>query len=114
MTTTFLQGSYPFDLLTVDRVVTQKSAGAYVLGQKSGRQFTPCFVGRADNNLNVRLRQLAVTQVYSGFMFQYCDNPQAAFVAECQVFHTFAPPDNKVHPSRPASSDWKCPNCEIY
>jgi len=113
---TFLQGSYPLDPATVDRVVTQRSAGAFVLGHKStGRIFTIAFVGRAENNLNVRLKQLAAGPAgYTAFMFQYCDDAQAAFTAECDVFHTFAPPDNKTHPTRPASADWKCPNCSIF
>src|SRR6185312_2435912 len=113
--TSFLQGSYPFDAATVDRVVTKRSAGAFVLGQKSlGRIFTIAFVGRAENDLNVRLKQLSVTQPYGAFMFQYCETAQAAFVAECQVFHTFAPPDNQGHPSRPSNADWTCPNCDIF
>ncbi|MGH8123699.1 MAG: hypothetical protein ACREPT_13110 [Rudaea sp.] len=113
--TTFLQGSYSLDPATVDRVVTQRSAGTYVLGHKStGRMFTIALVGRAENDLNVRLKQLSVAQSYGAFMFQYCESAQAAFVAECGVFHTFAPPDNKSHPTRPASADWKCPSCQIF
>jgi hypothetical protein len=71
-------------------------------------------VGRAESNLNVRLKQQADANSYTAFMFQYCPTAKEAFEAECNVFHTFAPPDNKSHPSRPASADWKCPNCKLF
>jgi hypothetical protein len=47
-------------------------------------------------------------------MFQYCTSAQEAFEAECSVFHTFAPPDNKTHPARPQNADWKCPGCQMF
>jgi len=107
--------AYPLDAATVDRVVTQRSPGAYVLGHKEpGRSFSIGFVGRAEGSLNVRLKQQAGATVYTAFTFQYCDTAQQAFEAECTVFHTFAPPHNKSHPARPANGDWKCPGCKIY
>jgi hypothetical protein len=110
-----LQGSYQFDAATIDRVVTQRSPGAYVLGFKqTGRMFSVAFVGRAENSLNVRLKQQVAASTYTAFMFQYCTSAQQAFEAECSVFHTFAPPDNKTHPSRPQNTDWKCPGCQMF
>ncbi len=110
-----LRDSYLLEAATIDRVVTERAPGAYVLGHKrSGGMFSAAFVGRADANLNVRLKQLADQNSYTAFMFQYCATAKEAFEAECTVFHTFAPPDNKTHPTRPASADWKCPNCAIF
>ena len=110
-----LQGSYLLEAATIDRVVTERLPGAYVLGHKrTGGIFRVSFVGRAEANLNVRLKQQAEMNAYSAFMFQYCTNPQEAFEAECKVFHTFAPADNKAHPARPLSADWKCPNCKMF
>jgi hypothetical protein len=56
--TDFLRVSYQLDAATVERVVTQRSPGTYVLGHKrTGSMFMIALVGRADNNLNVRLKQ---------------------------------------------------------
>ena len=111
----FLRVSYELDAATVERVVTQRLPGTYVLGHKrTGSMFNIAFVGRADNNLNVRLKQLADSNSYTAFMYQYCETAKHAFEAECTVFHTFAPPDNKAHPTRPTSSAWKCPSCELF
>jgi hypothetical protein len=108
-----LKGSYQLEAATIDRVVTQRSPGAYVLGDKAnGRVFSIAYVGRAESNLNVRLKQQV--GVYSAFMFQYCASPKEAFESECKVFHTFAPPDNKSHPTRPPNTDWQCPNCKNF
>ena len=110
-----LQGAYALDAATVDRVVTQRSPGAFALGHKdTGRPFSIGLVGRADGSLNVRLKQQAGVTGYTAFMFQYCDTARQAFETECTVFHTFAPPDNKAHPLRPLSADWKCPGCNIF
>ena len=110
-----LQGSHALDVATVDRVVTQRAPGAYALGHRgTGRGFAIAFVGRAEGSLNVRLKQQAGATAYTAFMFQYCDTAQQAFETECAVFHTFAPPDNKCHPVRPVSAEWKCPGCKIY
>ncbi len=110
-----LQGAFALDAATVDRVVTERSPSAYALGHKDpGRSFSIAYVGRADGSLNVRLKQQAGVSGYTAFMFQYCESARQAFDAECEVFHTFAPPDNKAHPLRPAGAGWKCPGCGIY
>ena len=107
--------AHQLDAATIDRVVTQRSPGAYVLGYKQpGRNFSIEFVGRAEGSLNVRLKQQANATAYTAFTFQYCTTAQQAFEAECTVFHTFAPPHNKSHPARPANAEWKCPACKIY
>jgi hypothetical protein len=28
------------------------------------------------------------------------------------LFHDFAPPNNILHPSRPAGTQWECPRCQ--
>jgi hypothetical protein len=39
---------------------------------------------------------------------------QTAFERECDLFHDFSPPGNRLHPDRPRGTRWRCHRCEIF
>ena|SRR2546430_13897370 len=104
-----LTGPHTLSKTTVDAVVTKKSPGAYALGhtRTTDQAYIIQYVGRSDEDLNARIKQW--DGVYAQFKYGYFPSPKAAFDKECQLFHDFTPPDNKVHPARPQGSNWKCP-----
>jgi len=112
-----MQGSYALDLSTIDQQVTKKSPGNYALGYLKDSTFYVQYVGRADIDINARLKQ-HVGEGYQRFKFSYATSPKAAFEKECRNYHDFGGPDgklkNKYHPDRPANSGWKCPVCPIF
>lgn len=67
------------------------------------------FVGRADADLNAALHPHVGG--YRFFKYAYCSSAQAAFEAECHLFHDHDPVDNGGHPQN--ESSWKCPRCEV-
>lgn len=112
-----MQGSYALNNSEIDRVVTRTSPGNYALGYTRDNTFYVQYVGRADINVNARLKQ-HVNEGYAKFMFSYATSPKAAFEKECHNYHDFGGPEgklnNKYHPDRPANSGWKCPCCNIF
>ena len=115
MPTTGLRGPYKLDNNTIDKVVTKTSAGAYALGHlnKEG-EFVPKYVGRADKDVNDRLKKW-VGEGYTHFKFEYYDSRKAAFEKECNLYHDWLKQlDNKYHPDRPDDADWQCPRCDKF
>ena len=105
----------PFSLTEaeIDKQVAKKSPGNYALGEvRADKQFYVFYVGRADVDLNKRLKDWIGK--YTHFMFSYADSVQAAFEKECNNYHDFNPPDNKIHPARPEGSKSKCPRCNVF
>jgi hypothetical protein len=53
---------------------------------------------------------------YPYFKFDYFGSAKAAFEKECHLFHDFGETslDNKVHPTGPENSNWKCPRCRHF
>ncbi|WP_256361369.1 hypothetical protein [Methylomonas koyamae] len=75
-------------------------------------KFVVKYVGRAEEDLNVRLKQHVGK--YPKFKFSYAASPQAAFEKVCRNFHDFGGTQklgNTVHPKPPVHADWKCPCC---
>lgn len=111
-----MQGSYPLNSEKIDEVVTRTSPGNYALGHSVGDSFRVEYVGRADSNINARLKD-HVSESYSHFKFSYATSPKAAFEKECRNYHDFGENkklDNKIHPDRPAGTNWKCPRCKEF
>jgi len=108
-----LNMSGPFSLTEaeIDKQVTKKSPGNYALGEFKNNTFNVSYVGRADVDLNKRLKDWIGK--YKQFKFSYADSVQAAFEKECNNYHDFNPPDNKIHPARPEGSNSKCPRCNV-
>lgn len=88
-------------------------AGAYALGHTDQNNvFNIYYVGRSDDDLAARLQQ-HVVEAYLQFKYAFYPSSKAAFDKECQLYHDFKPPDNKVHPARPKGTRYPCPvaNC---
>jgi len=106
-------GPYPLTDSGVDANVSA-SIGAYALGEhRTDGIFYIDYIGRSDVNLAARLKQ-HVTEPSPHFRFTYCPSAKAAFEKECNLYHDFTPPKNKVHPARPQNSNWSCPRCTIF
>jgi len=87
------------------------SPGAYALGEMgSDGVFLIDYVGRSDEDVAGRLKDHVPTR-YQQFFFGYCSTAQEAHAKECWLYHTFNPPDNKVHPAKPKNSRLACPEC---
>jgi hypothetical protein len=94
---------------TIDKVVTSKSAGIYVLDRNTGPGFIVKYVGRADDDVADRLKKHAGKGYYKYFKFEYQPSAKAAFDRECQLYHHFTDLDNVIHPARPAGTYYSCP-----
>lgn len=112
MASTGLRGPFPLTQNGIDSNVKKTSAGAYALGKVENGTFYIRYVGRSDNDVNDRLHDHVGK--YSRFKYEYYGSAKAAFEKECRLYHDFKPTNNKVHPSRPAGSGWKCPRCNVY
>ncbi len=111
-----MNGSYSLDAESIDKNVTRKSAGNYALGRVDGETFYIKYVGRADDDVQRRLKE-HLNEKYSAFKFSYATSPKDAFEKECNNFHDFGGVeslDNKIHPDRPKNANWKCPVCDIF
>ena len=105
-----LMGPYQLTPMGIDNAVTKKSAGSYLLGKTEGEAFKVYYAGRADEDINSRLKQ-HVSAWYPEFKFDYFPSAKTAFEKECDLYHEFNPPDNEVHPCRPKNSSLTCPRC---
>ncbi len=109
-----MEGPFSLTTTSIDDNVTKKSPGVYELFISYDGPVK--YVGRSDEDLNARLKTW-VGSKYKYFKFEYCSSPKAAFEKECQLYHYHGASeklDNKIHPQRPAGTDWKCPVCKIY
>ena len=109
-----LKGSFRLSQSQVDAQVTAVSPGIFALGHRSadGSKFTIRRVGRSDADVNRRLH--AYVGRYSHFKFDYSPSSSAAFEKECALFHRLNPQDNRIHPTRPLGTLWRCPVCQIF
>ncbi len=101
----------------IDEVVTQTKPGVYVLDKDDKLAFQVNYVGRADKDLNERIKKWVETK-YRYFKFDYATSPKNAFEKECEIWHDFGGAegklDNKIHPGRPNGTNWKCPKCDKF
>lgn len=113
MTSTGLLGPFRLAYDDITDSIPRVAPGAFVLGHKGpdGRFYVD-YVGRADQDIRDKLLQL----IGSGNLFKYrCSTTsEAAFHAECELFHTFQPPGNRMHPDRKAGTNWECPRCRFF
>jgi predicted RNA-binding Zn-ribbon protein involved in translation (DUF1610 family) len=110
-----LRGSFELSEGTINEEVGYGSPGVYVLGSKKGKVFTVKSVGRSDNDLNARLKELV--DKYERFKFEYFDTPEKAFMKECELYHEFGGEKGKLgvnHPERPQGATWLCPRCNQF
>ncbi len=112
MASSGLDGEYPLTESGVDTNVSRTSAGAYALGRTEGEKFLISYVGRSDDDVNARLKKHV--DDYAKFKYGYFSSPKAAFEKECNLYHDFEPPDNKIHPARPGNTNWTCPRCSKF
>jgi|GraSoiStandDraft_41_1057321.scaffolds.fasta_scaffold844207_2 hypothetical protein len=113
MTKTGLQGPYPLSFDAIDAVVTRTSAGVYALGHSDAQgRFCINHVGRSDSDLRSRLLDYIGSDRL--FKYGYSASSQTAFEKECQLFHDFSPPGNRLHPDRPKGTTWSCPRCRMF
>jgi len=96
----------------IDKKVTETKSGVYVLDKPKGT-YKIQYVGRADKDLNNRLKT-HVGSDYAFFAYEYATSPKNAFEKECEIYHDYNPPDNKIHPARPEDTNWQCPRCNIF
>lgn len=110
-----MNGSYELTEEKIDEKITKTSAGNYALGYVKESTFYVEYVGRADSDVNGRLKKWV--DHYQQFKYSYASSPKVAFEKECKNYHDFGENiklDNKNHPDRPDDSSWKCPFCSIY
>ena len=112
MASSGLRGPYPLTEDGINENVTRRSPGVYALGYSKNRKFHIKYVGRSDSDVGGRLHDHEGT--HSQFKFEYYASSKAAFEKECHLYHDFDPPENKIHPDRPAGKDWECPVCTIF
>ena len=113
MAKTGLLGPYPLTYDEINDTVVANMAGAYALGRMdSGGRFSVNFVGRSDRDMRTRLCEHIGSD--NLFKFMHYLSAKGAFEKECELYHEFNPPGNRVHPSRPSGSSWTCPRCQIF
>jgi len=113
-----MEGSFDFDLDTIDLNITKTSAGNYALGiiNSENNKFVVKYVGRSDDDLNCRLKKQFERYgvKYKNFKYSYATSPKSSFDNECKHYHAFKPSGNILHPDRPTNSKWRCPVCTIF
>ena len=110
---TGLRGPYFLTFDGINEAVARQSAGVYALGSNDpSGNFKVKHVGRSDADVRAKLRDC----IGSDVMFKYCfySSARAAFEKECELFHDFSPPGNRIHPGRAKGSNWECPRCRIF
>lgn len=113
MTRSGLLGPYQLSFDTIDATLTRQSAGVYALGYLDERgRFCINHVGRSDEDLRSQLLHYIGSDPL--FKYTYCMSSQTAFERECDLFHDFSPPGNRLHPDRPRGTRWRCHRCEIF
>jgi len=121
MPSTGLKGPYQLSNEEIDRVITIKSPGVYVLERNTPQNsdsFTVHYVGRSDDDLKNRLKNWVGVKGYKRFKCDYFASPKAAFERESMIYHDFngdkGGMDNDIHPQRPEDSNWQCPICDVF
>lgn len=110
MASSGLFGPYALDNDTLDNVLKGTGPGAYLLGEPApnGEVYVD-YTGRADSDLKDRLRDHVGTATL--FKYGFFKTAEAAYLAECRLFHDFNPPRNTIHPAAPKGTLTTCPYC---
>jgi hypothetical protein len=113
MASTGLLGPYRLNFEGINDAIPRVAPGAFVLGHKdaSGRFYVQ-YAGRAERDVRGQLQNL----IGAGMLFKYACTPtaEAAFLKECELFHDFSPPGNRMHPDRATGTNWECPRCRFF
>jgi hypothetical protein len=110
---TGLLGPYRLTFDDINSAVCRQSAGVFALGSNDpSGNFQVKHVGRSDADLRAQLRDCIGSEIM--FKFRFFSSAQAAFEKECELFHDFSPPGNRIHPGRQKGTRWKCPRCRIF
>ena len=110
---TGLLGPYRLTFDGISTAVARRSAGVFALGHKDrDGNFQVKHVGRSDNDIRSKLCECIGSDIL--FKFGFYGTAKAAFEKECELFHDFSPPGNRVHPGRNKATMWECPRCRIY
>jgi hypothetical protein len=110
---TGLRGPYRLTFDSIADAVAGQSAGVFALGSTDpGGNFQVRHVGRSDADIRSRLCECIGSDTM--FKFSFYSSARAAFEKECELFHDFSPPANRIHPGRPKGTKWECPRCRIF
>jgi len=113
MAETGLNGPFPLTAAEIDREITAKGPGVYVLDRShDDGPFHISYVGRSDTDLKARLHEHG--ERYKRFKYEYHATPEDAFAKECRLYHEYNPPSTIAHPPRPNGSKWKCAECKVF
>jgi hypothetical protein len=110
---TGLYGNFSLSNAEIDTRVGA-SLGTYVLGDAVDSEggLTIRYVGRADDDLNKRLKDWV--GFYKFFQYGHFSDKTANFEKESHLYHAFGGTDgkldNKIHPAKAYTSD-SCPVC---
>lgn len=108
-----MKGPFDLDSKVIDAEVTQTSAGNYALGRVNDKgKFIVSYVGRADSDVNGRLKSWASESDHPSFKYSYAKSAKSAFEKECHNYHDFEPRGNKMHPDSPSGITRTCPVCK--
>lgn len=113
MAKTGLRGPYQLTFDGIASAVTRQSAGVYVLGHTTDEgKFRIQYIGRSDSDVRDTLRGYIGSN--TSFKYGYYPSSKDAFLKECDLYHDFGPPGNKIHPDRPKGSSLECPRCRFF
>src|SRR3954469_20141965 len=113
MAETGLNGPFALQAAEIDKEISRKSAGVYILDRShEDGPFHISYVGRSDTDLAARLREHG--EKYKRFKFEFHATPEEAFARECALYHQYNPPSTIAHPPRPIGSKWKCALCKVF
>lgn len=105
-----LIGPFALSVRGICDQIRKKVPGVFAIGYSDGgRGFCFYEIGRSESDLQLPL--IARIGSQSLYKFRYVASAEAAFIKECEIFHSFAPPGNRAHPARSPRTNWLCPWC---
>jgi hypothetical protein len=104
-----LSGPHSLSAKIIERTITRKSPGVYLLSALEDGVASARRVGRSKDDVGAHLKECI--GLYSQFAFAYASSPENAYEIECEIYHSMAPPENTKHPAKPADAVWVCPVC---
>lgn len=115
MTLPAWNGAFLLTRQNVLATVPATSRGAYCIGIPNGpgQPISPVYGGRSDD-FDLLGRLLVHADAYGPsyqFGFAIAGSALQAYQWECEMYHSWAPRDNVVHPAKPAGTSHKCPIC---
>lgn len=113
--------SGPFPLREEEVAALEARPGVYVLGRERAGGAHGIYVGRAEGDLGLCLRQHLpdaeanlVLRIAGAdrFWFRYTETATEAFRMECLLYHAHRYFGNLTHPIGGGPRPWPCPVCE--